>query len=557
MLKKFTLVAATMFFAFSCDFYDLDINVDPNNPIVTTADLLLPSIQYDWAGDYQFMHNVSAGIMGHTSNSDGLGFTQNSFDGIWRSVYLNEVADLDEYIKSAGVTDANDVLLTPAALAVGQVLKAHIFTTMVDLFGDVPFSEASLGNDDGNVNPAFDAQADIYTACFELVDQAIANLDVAVLEPEGDLIYRGDIDSWKAAAYSLKLKMLIQVRGATGFSYGSGVDAEIRDLIDNNSGEMISSNADNFGFRYNTNVDQGQRHPWMGAVYGGDNAFSYISHQLMYEMLINGDPRIAYYFNRQTTAILDQEDPTDQNTTPCSQNSACIYGYMVLNENVMTELQGAGVITDVTSNGDRGYIASFFGRDKGDPSGVPLDGALRTAPGVYPMGGQFDDGVSKINSSDGLGLGDGSTFFITAPMVSLYKMEAYLQIYNDEAAARTELANFLDLSFDLVESASTAIAGTDATAMTAAAISAATAHDHVVDPADYTIAALARYDAAGDKMNVVFKEAWYSMWGAGLELYNSHRRSDYPRMKAEQSGSRGIADIQYPTFRATGGTSGQ
>jgi hypothetical protein len=28
-------------------------------------------------------------------------------------------------------------------------------------------------------------------------------------------------------------------------------------------------------------------------------------------------------------------------------------------------------------------------------------------------------------------------------------------------------------------------------------------------------------------------------------------------MKAEQSGSRGIADIQYPTFRATGGTSGQ
>ena len=71
MLKKLTLIFFTLTLAFRCDFYDLEINEDPNNPLSTTTDLLLPSIQINWASDYQYFHDVSGGIMGHTSNSDG------------------------------------------------------------------------------------------------------------------------------------------------------------------------------------------------------------------------------------------------------------------------------------------------------------------------------------------------------------------------------------------------------------------------------------------------------------------------------------------------------
>ena len=83
MLKKLTLVFFTLALAFRCDFYDLEINEDPNNPLSTTTDLLLPSIQIGWAFDYQSFHDTGGGIMGHTSNSDGLGFSQTSFDGLW------------------------------------------------------------------------------------------------------------------------------------------------------------------------------------------------------------------------------------------------------------------------------------------------------------------------------------------------------------------------------------------------------------------------------------------------------------------------------------------
>ena len=567
MFKKLTLILFTLALAFRCDFYDLEINEDPNNPLTTTTDLLLPSIEIGWAFDYQSFHNTAGGIMGHTSNSDGLAFSQTSFDALWNSIYLGEAADLDEYIKAASSTNEAGQYLTPGALGIGEVMKAFIFTTMVDMFGDVPFSESSLGNDDANVNPKYDDSEEIYTACLALIDSAVVHFAASTSDPLGDLIYGGDMASWTRAANSLKLKVLMNARYSPSFTYGTGISNEIDLLFADADNLLITSNSQNFDFQYNTNQDQGQRHPWTTSVYAGDNQFSYISHQLMYEMLLNRDPRIPYYFHRQTYAILDQEDPTQKNTTPCSQNSACIYGYMALNDGVLQELASAGV-TQGPYSSLASYISGFFGRDKGDPSGIPLDGALRLAPGIYPMGGNFDDGTpSQITNATGLGFGDGFTHFITAPMVQMYKMEHLFET-NQTGTMEAELELFIRLSMDLVNSVASTV-GAVAPDITSD-LSETTHHEFLNSPyygvdqagdeditAGYLGEALARYAAAGDKRAAVFKEVWYSMWGSGVEIYNSHRRSDYPKMKMSQSSTRGIADIQYPTFRATSTAAGQ
>jgi hypothetical protein len=287
----------------------------------------------------------------------------------------------------------------------------------------------------------------------------------------------------------------------------------------------------------------------------------------MYEMLINKDPRIPYYFHRQSYSILDQDDPTQKNTTPCSQNSACIYGYMALNDDVLQEFSSAGVTQGPYST-LASYISGFFGRDKGDPSGVPLDGALRLAPGIYPMGGNFDDGTpSQITNATGLGYGDGFTHFITAPMVQMYKME-HLFEKGSTGSMEAELELFIRLSMDLVNSVAASVTA-DAPVITSD-LSVTTHHEYLNSPyygtdqagdedvtAGYLGEALARYTASGDPRSAVFKEVWYSMWGSGVEVYNSHRRSGYPKMKTSQSSTRGIADIQYPTFRATSTAAGQ
>ena len=566
MLKKLTLIFFTLTLAFRCDFYDLEINEDPNNPLSTTTDLLLPSIQINWASDYQYFHDVSGGIMGHTSNSDNLSFSQTSFDGIWNSVYLSEGADLDEYLKSAALKNEAGQYLTPGALGIGKVMKAFISTTMVDFFGDIPYSESSLGNDNANVNPAYDDQEAIYLDCLALLDSAVIHFAASSSDPVGDLIYGGNMASWTKAANSLKLKVLMNARYKTDFTYGTGVSNEI-DLLFSSPDNLITVNSENFEFQYNTNQDQGQRHPWTGSVYSGDNSFSYISHQLMYEMLINRDPRIPFYFHRQSYAILDQEDPTQKNTTPCSQNSACIYGYMALNDDILQELTSAGVTASIYPS-FASYISGFFGRDKGDPSGIPLDGSLRLAPGVYPMGGNFDSGTpSQITNSTGLGLGDGFTHFVTAPMVQMYKME-HLFEKGSTGSMALELERFITLSMDLVNSVASSVSA-DAPDITSD-LSVTTHHEYLNVPgygvdqlgaidngAGYLGEAMTRYDNAVNKQAAVFKEVWYSMWGSGVEVYNAHRRSGYPKLKDAQSSTRGIADIQYPTFRATSTAAGQ
>jgi hypothetical protein len=372
--------------------------------------------------------------------------------------------------------------------------------------------------------------------------------------------------SWTKAANSLKLKVLMNARYKTDFTYGTGVSNEI-DLLFSSPDNLITVNSENFEFQYNTNQDQFQRHPWTGNVYSGDNNFSYISHQLMYEMLINRDPRIPFYFHRQTYSILDQEDPTQKNTTPCSQNSACIYGYMALNDDILQELTSAGVTASIYPS-FASYISGFFGRDKGDPSGTPLDGALRLAPGVYPMGGNFDSGTpSQITNSTGLGFGDGFTHFVTAPMVQMYKME-HLFEKGSTGSMALELERFITLSMDLVNSVASSVSA-DAPDITSD-LSVTTHHEYLNVPgygvdqlgaidngAGYLGEAMTRYDNAVNKQAAVFKEVWYSMWGSGVEVYNAHRRSGYPKLKDAQSSTRGIADIQYPTFRATSTAAGQ
>ena len=78
---------------------------------------------------------------------------------------------------------------------------------MVDIFGDVPYSQALDAN---NLNPSVDSGADIYAAALALIDQAIGNFNSSALAaPQNDFFYGGDTDSWIRFANSLRLKLYL------------------------------------------------------------------------------------------------------------------------------------------------------------------------------------------------------------------------------------------------------------------------------------------------------------------------------------------------------------
>lgn len=533
--SKIGKIAASLFLIItittSCDITEMDINNDPNNPLAVTPDLLLPTVMLNASSIFAGgLNSNTHGFVGAIASADTYNLSTTSYVNTWQFLYTGPLKDLDEVIKFC---EARGNL--PGYLGIAQTLKAYYFSLMVDLWGDIPYFTAFNANNTAAAerNPVYDSGAEIYADCISLLSKAVTNLSAT--DPTNlatsDPIYAGSRASWIRAANSIRLKLLVQTRAVQNNA------AAITDLLTNAS--LITATADDFQFRFGRLLQPDNRHPWYQAAYtGAENGYNYLSHQMMFEMIRDGDPRLPFYFKRQTTNILDFNDATQRSTAPCTQTVGCVYAYLVLNtgsRNVHAELQAAGRISNPLTTADRAYLAGFFGRDRGDNAGVPADGSLRTAPGVYPAGGFYDDGgfTAGGNATRAVrgnnAFGDGVFPMLTASMVRFYRIEAIL---NGLATgnARTLFEEAIRLHIDKVVAFGRAL-DSSAVSPSSAAIEA------------YVNLWLARWDAAttnNGRLDVMFKQAWFSNFGNGYELYNGFRRTGFP------------TDVMAPIFTVRG-----
>jgi len=505
------LSIAMLFSVSSCDIFDLDVNTDPNNPSEASLELLLANAEYNLAATFAGGLNDQAhGFMGITTASDNFGLVNSSWNGTWNFLYSGPLNDLERVIDEAEAQGNN-----PKYLGIARVLKAYYFSLVVDLWGDVPYSEAFQGA--SNLTPAYDDDAAIYADLLNLVDLAIANFaetsTVAVL---GDLIYGGSISKWTKAAHSVKLRLLLQTS-----KVNPTAAADIQAVIDANA--YIKLPADDFQFRFSRLVSPDNRHPWYQNGYaGGEAGASYFGHQYMVEMMANRDPRTPYYFKRQTKVILDPADPTDRQTIPCSQRDDCTYGYLVKNPTITNLLFGDD--PDDLSTAEAEYLAGFFGRDRSDPSGIPNDNPIRTTVGAYPAGGLFDD-IAETGGGN-KGAGDGYFSMISSWMVKFYLAEAMISL-GVTVAGETEstlLSNALTEQITKVEAvglssdpAGVAAGGSWPLTYTA--------------KAPFVASRVSGYPSAGtpnQRLQYLLKQAWFANFGNGYDMYNAFRRTGFP-----------------------------
>ena len=95
-------------------------------------------------------------------------------------------------------------------LAIGQVIEAYTIVTLVDYFGDIPYSEAFDGS---NLNPKLDSGKDVYAAALVLLDKAIVNFNAtATAEPTNDFYYGKSWSKWVKLANTIKMKIYLQTR---------------------------------------------------------------------------------------------------------------------------------------------------------------------------------------------------------------------------------------------------------------------------------------------------------------------------------------------------------
>jgi hypothetical protein len=239
----------------SCKRYSSDFGDTNLNPAATTSPILSA-----------LLTNVEAGIGGYAAQTRGGLYCQYFSETQYTDVSLYSLPQLSfegEY--SGSLYDLQNIINTNTSnnmTQVARILKAYIFSTITDRWGDIPYSQALIGNK----TPSFDKQEDVYRGCMRELTQAVAAFDNSS-SITGDIIYGGNVAKWKRLANTLRLRLAIQV--SKRFPAGSAwAGTEFRAALAD-AGGTITSNADNFSITY---PGGNYRSPWF-SLYDGRKDF--------------------------------------------------------------------------------------------------------------------------------------------------------------------------------------------------------------------------------------------------------------------------------------------
>ena len=498
-VKHFFAILFIILLSGSCKKIDKDFDKlldNPNLPTPTSADvdLYLNTAQLNFP-DFFYSLSNEGGTLTRMEAFFGPLYTSAQqpqfYDGIWRTAYTGILKNIDAMIPVA-VSQKKFM-----HVGIGRILKAYTLITLVDYFGDIPYTQAVKGIE--NLNPAVDKGRTVYDSSIALLNQAKLDLAQTSPKPANDLFYGGSNANWIAAANSLLLKIYIQTR-----LVDAGAKAKIDALITDN--KLISTSSQNFTYKYGTKeLAPDSRHPKYAGNYTSGGASDYLGNYFLNVLFKEKgfqDPRIRYYFYRQTLDITkDITDPvTLQFTVPC-------------------------ITRPFPSNYPAGspfcmVAPGYFGRDHGNNEGGPPDAEFITTWGVYPVGGQFDADQGKATRSGVGGKGQGIQPIWMSFFTDFVRAEAALTL-GTAGDPKILLLSAIDKSLTYVRDfpASVGVTVDPKFAMTQKQID-----DYKKFVGDaYTNAA-----TTSDKLEIIMKEYYIALWGNGIESYNNYRRTGKP-----------------------------
>jgi hypothetical protein len=226
------------------DFGDTNINPGATNDPNTAA----------------LLTNVLSGLGGYAANNGAALYAQFISETQYPdfSQYASNMAS-PAGIYSGYLYDLQNIILTnsdPAKqviaslnganenqIAIARIIKAYIFWTITDRWGDVPYTDALKGDP----NVSYDTQEVIYKDLLKELTEAVAQFTTGA-PIKGDIIYDGDIAKWKKVANSLRMLMALRLSkvypGTAEYAA-----TEFKAALAHPAGS-IASNNDNFTLNY-------------------------------------------------------------------------------------------------------------------------------------------------------------------------------------------------------------------------------------------------------------------------------------------------------------------
>ncbi|MFI1745347.1 SusD/RagB family nutrient-binding outer membrane lipoprotein [Thalassobellus sediminis] len=509
----------------SCETTNLELQANPYELTEESADanFVLNGIQTTFGIQMTSFSSIVEPLVDH-SNLFGT-FAQSAgtdaMNGVWQNTY--SITSNLNFLES--LSETNNL---PQHVGVAQVLEAYSYVTLVDFIGAAVYSEAVNPEFE---NPSLDSGQSIYDAMYDQLDLAIANLKKEGSQTFEDLYYDGDTSKWIKLANSLKLRMYVQSKLST--PNVSALNAIV------SAGNYIKEADDNFAIYFGTSDNNpDNRHPYFQQQYavGTTAGNTFQSNGFMNLLRVDKnarDPRTPYYFYRQ-----DLNDPIDEDIDQCDDNY--LYCYL-----------GSG----------------YIGRDRGDDDGIPNNGVTRTAYGIYPGGGAYDEAGSQTeetnNAKDAY---DPSTTTLTEEeFIANYLLNVNPSTVNSTNNGGEGIFPILTSSFMnflLAEASLPAPAGLGSSGNGATLLENAMqeSFDLVAEVSgipmvesevsDYIDEVITNFNAGSDeeKLEIIIKEYYIASFGNSVEAYNAYRRTGYPDLEAHvlPSGGDFIRSFFYP-----------
>jgi hypothetical protein len=279
------LSGAVLLLATSCKKELVKINVSPNGSQAAQPDYLLTAATKATADTYWGVaNNMDASLLFvqywakiQYTDPDRYIYTNSAFQELWTVGYSKTIVNLNEVIKIAdaqGNTNYKGVAL---------VLRSWAFSLLTDAFGNVPYKQAA--NIDQYLTPTYDSQKDVYFALLDDLKAAQIALTPSGKAIAGDIVYGGNIASWKKFANSLRLRIALRIADrepAKAKQVLADIQAE--------GGSYISSNAETAQFTY---IDSPNQNPVSNLF---DTRDDYrISKTIVDKLFALNDPRLSIY----------------------------------------------------------------------------------------------------------------------------------------------------------------------------------------------------------------------------------------------------------------------
>lgn len=272
-----------------------DLATDPNNPSSPETRFLFTAA---CSNVYVFAYNANYNpwtqlfpqYLSERQNIQYSNFALTDFDT--RAFYYKHLQNLEEIIAlnsdEATKSEGNVVQLgsNNNQIAVARTLRAYYYMHLTDILGMIPYSEALKG-DEGVFSPKYDTQEYIYTDLDKELTEAYAQFEEdGALDKTYDILYSGNVSSWKKLNASLRMMMAIKL---SDVAPETGKERFVKAY---NDGGM-TENAEALVYKF-MNEEMNQNPLYDNMVVGARKDFA-PSKTILDQLIAYNDPRLEAY----------------------------------------------------------------------------------------------------------------------------------------------------------------------------------------------------------------------------------------------------------------------